>query len=131
MVQVPNYIGRGIIFPIELSANGGHVIRTGTVLINSSLKIILSWPFLSRIFLSEFGSRLEDLLEEPNDDLLRSLVKHFIFDAITKWEKRVNVLEVDTKRTSPERLIIGVRYRVKNTGLEETFTFPFYKEITT
>lgn len=124
-----NYVGKGLTFPIELDSKGSPVLKTGFELINSSIKIILSWPFLQRIFLSEFGSRLEDLLEEPNDELMKSLVKNFVYEALTKWETRIDILEVDTKRTKPESLEIGIRYRVRATGLENIFTFPFYKEI--
>lgn len=124
-----NYIGTGLIFPIQLNSKGAPVMGTGIPLINSSIKIILGWSYLSRIFLSEFGSRLEDLLEEPNDELLGALVKNFLYDALMKWETRINILEIDSKRIEPTKLIVGIRYRVKNTGLEETFVFPFYKEI--
>lgn len=126
---IEQYIGKGPVFPIQLNSTGGPILSTGFDLINSSIRLIIAWPYFHRIFLSEFGSRLPDLLEEPNDDLLRRLVEHFSFEALLKWERRIEVLQVDAQRRKSETLDVAITYRLKNTGLEQTFVFPLYTKI--
>lgn len=125
------YFGSGIIFPIELTPSGLPIIRKGSELIPSSIKTILSWPYNQRIFLNQFGSRLNELLEEPNDELLKGLVNFFIRDSLRNWEKRITVVDVGIARKEPEDLEVNLIYQNKITGLEDVFTFPFYKTILT
>lgn len=126
-MAIKNYVGKGITFPVVIN-KGSAVIDTGTTLINSSIRIILSWS-KSRIMLSEFRSMIEDLLEEPNDDLLKGLVEFFIFDNLRRWEKRIEVLETSLVITESEKMEVTLRYRITNSNIEEIFTFPFYRKI--
>lgn len=75
--KIQNFIGNGMIFPVTVTANGNVPIYSGFELIHSSIRVIVGWVFGTRFFLAEFGSRLEDLLEEQNDAVLNSLVQHF------------------------------------------------------
>jgi len=124
-----NYIGKGIIFPVELDSKGFSVIRTGILLINSSIKMILSTPLRQRIFLGKFGSGVENTLGEPNDDVLKGLVEHYIYDSLKNWEQRIIVTAITIARTRPEAMDVSVYYTVKTTGLEGVLTFPFYKSL--
>jgi phage baseplate assembly protein W len=128
-MKIENYVGKGIIFPVELTSTGSPVLETGVKLINSSLKIILSWAFGTRLFLNQFGNRALTLIEEPNDDLLLNLAEHFTYDSITQWEKRIDILELKATRTTDTLVSIRIRYKVKLTGLEDTFVWPFYTNI--
>src|SRR6478735_6022309 len=90
-VPIQNFIGSGLTFPIELD-NGRGVIKTGFDLIRSSIRAIVMWPVGSRFYLAEFGSKLERLIEEPNDDILKQIIYTFIVDPINQWEKRIQLL---------------------------------------
>lgn len=122
-----DFLGKGIIFPIELTSQGLPIIRSGPELIKSSIKMILAWPVRQRIFLGEFASRLDELLEEPNDELLKGLVEFFIMEALTTWEKRIDVLDVSVERLEPEKLDVEVKYRIRTSQIEEVLTFPLYR----
>lgn len=128
-MAVNNYVGKGLVFPIELDSNGRPILSTGFDLINSSIKIILTWSS-SRIMLSEFRSLIDDLLEEPNDDLLKGLVEFYIYDNLRRWEKRIDILETSIQITEYQRMDASIKYRINNSNLEEVFTFPFYRKIT-
>ena len=123
------FIGKGLIFPIELDSTGFPVVSSGIKLINSSIKMILGWTFLQRIFLSNFGSRCYNLLEEQNDLTLRQRVEHFANDALNKWEPRIVLDTVSAFRTADTKLSLRISYRVKSSGLEHTFIYPFYREV--
>jgi len=127
-MALENYVGKGLTFPIKVNASGGVDLDTGFDLINSSIKLILSWGD-TRIFLTEFVSLLEDLLEEPNDEVLKGLVEFIIFDNLSKWETRIEVLDTSVDITQSESMDVSIAYRLKNSNLEEIFVFPFYKKI--
>lgn len=128
-MAVQNYIGQGIVFPIELNSVGGVDVETGFKLVNSSIKNILMWPINQRIFLAEYGSTLSLLVEEPNDVLLSSLIENFIYNTLIKWEKRIKIIEIYTKKITTEKVEISFTYKLTKSNIEETFTFPFYRNI--
>lgn len=128
-MAVENYIGQGIVFPIELNTKGGIDVESGFKLINSSIKNILMWPTNHRIFLSEYGSILNMVIEEPNDFLLSSLVENFVFNTLNLWEKRIRIIETNILSVSAEKLEVSLTYRLTKSNLEETFVFPFYRNI--
>ena len=127
-----NFIGSGITFPILLDKDGKAIINNDVKLINSSIMTIINWPYAHRFFNEKFGCRIFELLEEPNDDISKTLISHFITDAISMWEKRVimNNSGVKIVRFDNTKVDIEIRYRINATKTEETFIFPFYKEIT-
>lgn len=125
------FVGKGITLPLTL-VNGSVPVSSGFDLLRSSIRLILSWVYGTRFMLNEFGTRLEELLEEGNDDVTLTLLENQIEDAITQWEARVVVIGVTAKR---DRVKIGhvnilIAYRVKGTNLEDTFIYPFYSQIT-
>lgn len=125
-MDINDFIGTGPTFPIALDGNGSPVISGGAELVTSSIKMILAWPKNQRIFLSKFGANLENLLEEPNDQLLQGLVEYYISDGLKTWEKRIKVLDVTVVRTEPSKLNVTVTYKLSNETVSQVFTFPFY-----
>lgn len=122
----PLYAGSGPSFPIVLDKNGSPIMDSGESLVLSSIKMILAWPRNQRIFLSNFGANIDSLIEEPNDQLLKGLIQHFVFDSLSTYEKRIKVLDVDVSRTDPPNIQIGIIYQLSNKNISEVFTFPFY-----
>lgn len=123
------FVGRGLIFPIQITPSGGVRVSSGIELLNASIKMILGWDFLQRIFLSSFGSRCTDLLEEPNDPFLKQMVEHFAYEALVRWEKRIVINSVEATTTGDSTLLLQIRYRIKSSGLEHTFVYPYYRQI--
>lgn len=124
------YIGKGLTLPLKL-VKGSVPIETGFDLIRNSIRMILAWTFGTRFFLNEFGSRVEELLEEPADQILTELVEHTAEDAISKWEKRVEVLELNAELDPLEmgKINLSIMYRVKAIDRTDTFIYPFYSQI--
>lgn len=127
---VQDFIGSGIVFPIELS-NGRAVIKTGFDLIRASIKNIVHWPEGQRFFLAEYGSRIERLLEEPNDAVLKQIIYSFIVDPINQWEPRIVLVDATIVDVDFSKVNISLRYRIINSQSEDSFIFPFYRQITT
>lgn len=123
------FIGKGIVFPLVIAPSGGIVLTTGTDLIKSSLRHIFATPPGTRYFLGEFYSRLPELIEEPNDDITKSLVEFFIKESVDRWEKRIELLEVEQNEQDYGKININLTYKIKATQEVDNFIFPFYKQL--
>ena len=120
------YIGQGLKYPIEIDSSGAPVLVTGDELIKSSIRTIISYPKGFRLFENEFGARIEELLEEPNDEILEELVQLFIRDALSLYEKRVRVLEVQTTRRNTNEMEVLLNYQILSSGDTGSLVYPFY-----
>ena len=124
-MAIPNQVS-GLLFPFTL-VSGKPPIISGVDLIEASLKIILSWPMFTRFYESEFGSRIHEVIEEPNDDVLVNLINRFVIDSINIWEQRIELIQTTILRPSIEKLNVTLVYRVKELNIEDTFyyNYPF------
>jgi phage baseplate assembly protein W len=124
-------IGQGLAFPIQLDSNGRAVVSGGSELINSSLRSILYWLVGTRFMLGEFGSMVYQLLHQPTDSVLVGLIRTYVIDAITKWEKRITLKQVNFKIISDTEVNIELVYTLANSTTQGSFVFPFYTKINT
>lgn len=127
MEQSVKYLGKGIAFPIELE-NGSSKIIKGKDLIRFSILNILSWYIGQRYFNGSYGSKLEFLLEKPLDFITLDLVRSFVIEAIGKYEKRIELLEV-TMAIVEEKLFVHLKYKLNIDKTTDTFIIPFYNII--
>jgi phage baseplate assembly protein W len=65
--------------------------------------------------LPEYGCQLHRLAFAPNDDTTAGLAIHYVTQAITRWEPRVDLVRVDatTHEETPGRVDVWVEYRVR------------------
>jgi hypothetical protein len=126
MSNLKKFTGQGIIFPIVINDKGRPNLETGFPLIRASLISIIRWPHATRFFLGQYGARIHELLEEPNDTILRSLVRHFILDSIKTFEKRISLLDIIVIRPRDGSISIKLKYKMINNSEEDNFIFPFY-----
>lgn len=127
--QSSKLIGSGIVFPLVIDAKGGIRAETGAELIKSSLRHIFSTPGGTRYFLGEFYSRLPELIEEQNTSITQSLVSFFIKECVTRWEKRIELLEITQDIVDSHKIVVSLRYKILSTQQEDNFIFPFYKQL--
>lgn len=126
---VQDFIGNGLTFPIQL-VKGRANIDTGFNLIRASIKTILAFTIGTRYFLGEFGSRLEELLEEPNDEILHNLINTFVVDAVTTWEKRISTISTSIDSIDQKGIVnVKITYQVINSNTTDNFIYPFYTQI--
>lgn len=127
-MPVQDFIGNGLTFPIQLQ-NGRPLLSSGFDLIQASIRNILSYELGTRFFLAEFGSRLNDLIEEPNDEILANLLNQFIIGAVIKWEKRIQTISTSIVNEDDTTIFISITYQVLNVNTPDNFIWPFYKQI--
>ena len=121
-------IGNTIAFPIQISASGSPVVVTGEELINQSIYLILLESEGTPFFLGEYGSRVATLRYAPNDLVFESLMRTFVFEALSTWEKRITVSSI-TIELSGEQAQVEIRYLINGASEESSYVFPFYREI--
>jgi phage baseplate assembly protein W len=131
------FLGKGLRFPFAFQKrSGGAQVSTVTSLdhahIHESILQILGTRPGERLMNPEFGSRLKDLVFEPNDFVFKGLIRRYVIDAIERWETRVYVTDV-TFDDSPETvdantIPVRISYRVIDTQVEGNLVWPFCRE---
>ena len=109
-------IGIGAIFPIELKENnqgqtGWYPVYGDSKLIEENIKALLLYEIGQRLRQEDFGTKLIEVLEEPNTSALSFLVREYIMQALTKYESRVVVTKISSTRLN-QKLHILLEFRI-------------------
>lgn len=121
------FIGSGILFPITLNESGRPDFVNDNTLIVSSIYQILNWPKNTRFFNENFGCRISELLEEPNDGVANTLLRAFIVECLRDYESRITLQSVKIDEYDLWKVNIRIEYIITNTKQEESMIFPYYK----
>lgn len=100
--------------------------------IKESILQILGTRPGERFMNPEFGSNLKDLVFEQNDEVLKGLIRHYVIEAINRWEKRVIISDVsyaeDSGKIDQNMLLIHISYRLIRSQEEGNLVYPFYRD---
>ena len=125
------FLGRGWNHPLSENKK----VRTiqpveGEDGIRQSIWIILGTSKGERVMRPDFGSSLHDLVFAVNNSTTRGRVGTMVYDDLTRWEPRIEVLDVqvDSPPKKPNVLLIQIRYRVRSTNSVFNLVYPFYLE---
>lgn len=124
-----NYIGVGLASPLNLS-NGEATLSTDRSLITMSMNRILGEQRGSRYFGYDFGSRVEEILFEPNDEVLLDLLRVFVIEALAKWEKRAKIESVRLAQYH-DRIDCEIMFKVLPSNEIDSYIHPFYTKLKT
>ena len=117
--------GNGLKYPLRI-VNGKLETVSGIELIDSNLKILLTWDRLTRLFGSDYGTILKATIEEPNDLTTRNIVLTTVKEAIAKYYPIVELVNAESK-ISPlgEKLSLMLTYRVVETEIEQNLEIDY------
>ena len=125
-----NSVGIGLCEKPMFNRKKGFKTNDGLERIFQSMKNILQTPVGTRFFLPTFGSRLTELIFEPNVFILADLARMYTRDALEKWEPRVTVVDVLTDiETDPLVCAISVKFTLKGTSNIETYVYPLRRNV--
>jgi len=84
-------------------------------IIDSSILQILSTRKGERVMLNEFGCSIKDMLFDPLDDTLKSMIVREAWEALARWEDRITVqnIEVVESDQNIHQIIVRVSYVLK------------------
>ena len=120
--------GKGWSFPVRPSVGGRLTFATGDEKIRQSIWIILGTAQGERQMRAEFGCGIHDLPFQPNTPALWGVVRDRVKRALTRWEPRIDVVEVRVE-TPPEGrnyLLIRIDYRVRANNTFFNLVYPFF-----
>lgn len=111
---------------LTLSPTGSLATISGDDAIRQAILMLLSTPLGERVMRPTYGSLLHRLAFAPNDDTTAGLAIHYVRQAITRWERRVEILDLDAgpDPDGADRLVVFLRYRVRATQATSTLEVP-------
>ena len=127
--ELNKIIGTWIKFPLSTPVDSPKNIlletKTGIDVIYQSIYLILSTRLGERFNNPEFGSKLFNLLFEPRDEFLNSLIRMHVVDAIKRWERRITITAVDIQEVDEHQLNVKINFIINKTRSEGSYVYPF------
>jgi phage baseplate assembly protein W len=127
-------VGNGIDFPFHFTTGG----QVGTIAqsnagerVRDAIHVILTTRIGERFFNPEFGSRLYELIFEPNDNILKRLLVFYTAEALERWEKRIQITRItllDDYNDDRSTIGISIEYYIRNSHIKGSYVFPFVRE---
>lgn len=124
MISPNSLIGVGIVYPLNINSQGTLQLDTGWPIIKSSINNLLAFLVGERYFLGEFGASIEDLLEEPNDDISVAVLQHRLETQLPYWDPRILIQNLSIQRDNSTTVNIVIEVVLKGTDLSELFVIP-------
>lgn len=98
--------------------------------VNQSINMILSTKIGTRYFIPSFGSKLYELIFEPNEYIFQDMAELYIKEALSKWEPRITVIAVDCFAVKGTNEVpITIHYKLANSNIDYNYVYPFNRKI--
>ena len=123
------WLGRGWAYPVRIDpATGGIAFSEYEADIRESILIILQTSRGERVMRPDFGCGIHDLVFEVIDVATLTRVETTVWESMTKYEARIEVLSVrtDPLNAADGLLLIELEYRVRRTNQVGNLVYPFY-----
>lgn len=122
-VRKEDFLGRGWAFPFGFSSStGGVEVSSGEENIRQCIGVILSTRPGERQMLPDFGCRLHELLFAPNTRATSALIAHHVREALSRWEPRIEVLDVHADPRQDGSVNVEVEYLIRATNARQVAT---------
>lgn len=122
------FVGRGWSFPVRVDAQGGIALSSGEREIEEAIRLILGTSPGERPMRPEFGCRIHQHVFASADATTAGMIEYEVKLSLTRWEPRIDVLEVDVgyDEHNSTLVYIDIRYRIRSTNDPRNLVFPFY-----
>ncbi len=130
MAKSKSFLGTGWSFPPAFNKDTKTVEMVSEEEdIRQSLYLILSTYPGERITNLDFGCMMYYHLFDPTDGFFESTIKHHIRQAITYFEPRIKLkdIELDTSAILDGIVYINLVYTIRSINMRANAVFPFYK----
>jgi Bacteriophage baseplate protein W len=121
-----DFLGRGWRFPLRPDGRGRLAYVGDEEKIEESIWLILGTAAGERVMLPEFGCGLQELVFEPNSDLVRGAIAIEVQESLARWEPRIDVVDVSVEAPEPNLMLIRVDYLVRAANTVHNLVYPFY-----
>jgi hypothetical protein len=122
------YLGRGLAFPLRVNARGEIALASGERDVEQSIKIVLGTRPGERVMRPEFGCRAHERLFEPRNAATETLIQQDVFEALERWEPRIEVqsVQVFTDEGPDGAFWVEIDYTIKTTHDQRSIVYPFF-----
>lgn len=121
------FLGVGWKFPLQVTSNGKIARAQYEQRVEESIYLILSTAKGERVMRPDFGCGIHDLVFGINDPRTRSAVVQQVRQALTTYERRIDVLDINADDSGqPNLLLIRINYRVRANNAIGNLVYPFY-----
>jgi hypothetical protein len=121
-------LGVGWSFPLKLNEDKEIALSRYEDDVREAIWIILSTAPGERVMRPDFGCGIYEYVFAPNDTHTAGLVRFHVEDALTRWEPRIDLQEVQVQSDprDPALLLISIDYTVRATDSRFNLVYPFY-----
>lgn len=118
-------LGSGAASGLATSPSGAVAMAHGGELVRQSIMLLLTTAPGERVMRPDYGCPLNRLIFSPNDATTAGLAIHYVRQAITRWEKRAQIVRLDAgpDANEPGVLTILLEYRVRESGEVHSLAF--------
>ena len=128
-INQKDFLGVGWAYPVETDPLTGDVaLARYDIDVKQAIRIILGTSPGERVMRPRFGCGIRDLVfEEINVTTIRA-VESSVRDALTTYEARVEILDIDVDPSEAldGKLLVSLRYRIRATNQVDNLVYPFY-----
>lgn len=112
---------------LRISPRGDIQTIWGTASIRQAISLLLSTIPGERLMRPEYGCHLQRLVFSPNDDATAGLAIHYVRQALTLWEPRIDIIHLDagSSREQSDVLELHLEYLIRATQRTDNMTFLF------
>jgi len=97
----------GAAYPFAIDpTTGGVAWATGTEKLRQNIQLILGTRWGERPMLREFGTQIQSLVHDPNDDVLAGLLQTQAQNALLQFEPRILVTQVQVTQTDGQAQMV-------------------------
>lgn len=116
---------KGLSIPFRINRVTGSVViqKNSAEKLKENLIHILLTGIGERVMNRNYGGGLRQLLHDPNNDALRSIVQHQIAKSIGRWEPRIVLQNVTVYQKNGE-LHASIEYMLRQTQEFQSLTVP-------
>lgn len=105
---------KGISFPFRFNNRGGVAMSdnqgNGNKVVENIQQVLLTEPG-QRVMEPEFGCRLRDVIFEPLDLTIQSIIKDRVTRALARWIPYIEVQDVVTSTVDNNTVVVMVYYK--------------------
>jgi Bacteriophage baseplate protein W len=109
---------------LRTTSSGSLEMVEADASVRQAVLLLLTTRPGERVMNPTYGCDLNQLVFAPNDQTTAGLAIHYVRQALTRWEPRIDILELDAGRNADDasRLDIRLAFRVRPTLSEERLT---------
>ncbi len=122
------FLGTGWKYPVTVEADGSISSSSYDENIRESILIILGTAKGERLMRPEFGCSIYEYAYGTMDTLTRRMIENSVYEALVKWEPRIEVNEVKTltEKSTEGKILIIIDYKVRRSNTQVNLVYPFY-----